>query len=299
MKQNKALYLSAALLISIFILSFLSSCNDDRKCESIIIHEDFTPIGLPQTAHMLCFESDSIGYAATPILEDINGRCHLKESVISKTVDRGRTWNTLGKVDGKCINISEYGQRIFVTTTNQFQRNQEQGGMKSEIWVISKDAFFKTRIAQEGDNIFGLHIFNDSTYTYCLNHNESFSYKITRNYGRGWETVYLPGQSVGNKIAFCGNTMLIPIFAKVDSRSRSILLAKDVMSTTYKMFEFKNLYDIQAADFLVALYSDMSFWKYDGENMKYLSKFRWNGLFRGCYHPKFLTGTLANFRGIM
>lgn len=32
----------------------------------------------------------------------------------------------------------------------------------------------------------------------------------------------------------------------------------------------------------------MSFWKYDGENMKYLSKFRWNGLFRGCYHPKFL-----------
>lgn len=48
MKQNKALYLSAALLISIFILSFLSSCNDDRKCESIIIHEDFTPIGLPQ-----------------------------------------------------------------------------------------------------------------------------------------------------------------------------------------------------------------------------------------------------------
>ena len=147
MKQNKALYLSAALLISIFILAFLSSCNDDRKCENIIIHEDFTPIGLPQTAHMLCFESDSIGYAATPILEDINGRCHLKESVISKTVDRGRTWNTLGKVDGKCINISEYGQRIFVTTTNQFQRNQEQGGMKSEIWVISKDAFFKTRIA--------------------------------------------------------------------------------------------------------------------------------------------------------
>ncbi len=213
---------------------------------------------------MLCFESDSIGYAATPILEDINGRCHIEESVISKTVDRGRTWNTLGKVDGKCINISEYGQRIFVTTTNQFQRNQEQGGMKSEIWVISKDAFFKTRIAQEGDNIFGLHIFNDSTYTYCLNHNESFSYKITRNYGRGWETVYLPGQSVGNKIAFCGNTMLIPIFAKVDSTSRSILLAKDVMSTTYKMFEFKNLYDIQAADFLVALYSDMSFWKYDG-----------------------------------
>lgn len=91
MKQNKALYLSAALLISIFILAFLSSCNDDRKCENIIIHEDFTPIGLPQTAHMLCFESDSIGYAATPILEDINGRCHLKESVISKTVDRGRT----------------------------------------------------------------------------------------------------------------------------------------------------------------------------------------------------------------
>ena len=156
MKQNKALYLSAALLISIFILSFLSSCNDDRKCESIIIHEDFTPIGLPQRAHMLCFESDSIGYAATPILEDINGRCHIEESVISKTVDRGRTWNTLGKVDGKCINISEYGQRIFVTTTNQFQRNQEQGGMKSEIWVISKDAFFKTRIAQEGDNIFGI-----------------------------------------------------------------------------------------------------------------------------------------------
>lgn len=289
MKQNKALYLSAALLISIFILSFLSSCNDDRKCENIIIHEDFTPIGLPQTAHMLCFESDSIGYAATPILEDINGRCHIEESVISKTVDRGRTWYTLGKVDGKCINISEYGQRIFVTTTNQFQRNQEQGGMKSEIWVISKDALKKTKIAQEGDNIFGLHIFNDSTYTYCLNHNESFSYKITRNYGRVWETVYLPGQSVGNKIAFCGNTMLIPIFAKVDSTSRSILLAKDIMSPTYKMFEFKNLYDIQAADFLVALYSDMSFWKYDGENMKYLSKFRWNGLFRGCYHPKFLT----------
>lgn len=48
MKQNKALYLSAALLISIFILAFLSSCNDDRKCENIIIHEDFTPIGLPQ-----------------------------------------------------------------------------------------------------------------------------------------------------------------------------------------------------------------------------------------------------------
>lgn len=141
MKQNKALYLSAALLISIFILSFLSSCNDDRKCESIIIHEDFTPIGLSQRAHMLCFESDSIGYAATPILEDINGRCHIEESVISKTVDRGRTWDIFGRTNGNCISITEYGDMVFFVTNNIFQRNFEYGNEHSEIWFTKKTHF--------------------------------------------------------------------------------------------------------------------------------------------------------------
>lgn len=275
--------------IIILTIPFLSACNNDNKSNDIIVKEDFMPIGLPEMTHMLCFESDSIGYAATPVLDEVNGIYYREKSVISRTFDRGRTWSKFGEIDGDCKNISEYGQHIFIATTNQFQRNHESAGDESEIWKIVKDKFSPIRIAKEQEDIWGLHIFNDSTYTYCISDEESFSYKITRDYGRKWETVSLPGKTVGYKIAFSGNIVFIPMFAKVDSTVRSTLFVKDIISSTYKMFEFGSLYDIQAANSLVALYSGMSFWKYDGEHMRYVSKFRWNGLFHGCYHPQFLT----------
>ncbi len=257
----KKMYLGSAfpnsirgLAFIIMSISFLSACGDEREDGTVITKEDFVPVGLPGRVHMLCFETDSIGYAASPLLTKKNGRHYRDRFVVSKTSDRGRNWKAVGKIDGSCLNISECGRRIFVVSTNRYRRNYEEGRDISEIVVIDKDDLSSERIVVEYGDIWGFHIFNDSTYTYRLGRDENCSYIITRDYGRKWEKVSVPGRPVGYKVAFCGNTMFIPASVRADSTYRRILYAKDVISSNIRALKTGNLYDIQAADSLLAFY---------------------------------------------
>lgn len=272
-------------LILIIFVFFLSSCGDRKDIDLIISREDFTPRGLSGMCHLLCFDSDSSGYAATPLLTEVNGEYYRETSVISKTVDRGRTWDIFGRTNGNCISITEYGDMVFFVTNNIFQRNFEYGNEHSEIWFTKKDAFSPQKIAAEDDEIFGFHAFNDSTFCYlCYNHGEIGSFYLTKNYGMSWETFDLPGSIVGINCAYIGNKIAVPLHDKND---KYILYIKDIIDETTQFFKTGYVTVAQAADSLLACSTGMVFYKYDGQSINYLSRFNWSGYF-GRYFPKLL-----------
>lgn len=275
------------ILLTMAISLLLVSCGPAGE-EYIVEYEEFSPENLPEIGRIFAFESDSVGYAATVVLTECEGRYYRDNFVLSRTEDRGRTWTPVWKGKGECTTVSIYGDYLYYVT----HISEGSNTTYSEIWRTGRDRIKPELMSRFDYGIYGFHVFNDSTYTAGMSLFDIAASKdtnllvITRDSGKKWENVTFPGIFSGNNyLAYGGNNIYAALFMyNGDGQS---LFIKDIITGKESVFPYRSLYSIAASDNMFTANPSLVFREYDGAKMKKISRFGWNFGY-GSFYPKFL-----------
>lgn len=176
--MKRFFYLISAIL-------FICSCG--KRAEIEVVEEIVEPEGLGPGSSLFVFESDSVGYAATTHYSEWNGIRYGDSFIVSKTTDRGKTWETFGSGGGEVVCIKQTENYLFYVTRKLLKEHS----YKYEIRKTEKSQFRPRRIARKsieyGRGIYGFHAFNDSTLCFFSGHSDLI--KVSYNGGRKWERI--------------------------------------------------------------------------------------------------------------
>lgn len=179
---------------------------------------------------------------------------------VSRTTDRGHTWQKECAGKGTCLEIAENGDKLFLLTKRRKKGAQEDS---LRIWRTPVAKFRPKAILRTVSDIYGFHAFDENTYI-CLQHLSEcrISYLLTTDGGKNWETHNIPGMALGKQVSYSGTNMLIPLLGG--------LYVKDIASNKANFFKYRNfMAAFMAGQIIVS--QDMKFWKYDGKSLKNIS----------------------------
>ena len=270
--------------VVIILLPLLATCGQPEEDDAsyVVTIEEFSPENLSDIERIFAFESDGVGYAASVVLTERDGRYYRENYVLSKTEDRGRTWTPVWKGKGECTTVSIYGDYLYYVT----HISEDSNTTYSEIWRTGRDRIKPELMSRFDYGIYGFHVFNDSTYTYGYHKDDNTplgkdTLKISNDFGKTWRNIEMPADFSGiSGLAYSKDV----IYASVSDDKGIFLYRKDIVPGEDKLFPSKFMYSMQASDNLFTTYPDMAFWEYDDRTMEIISSFRWNRGY-GPYHP--------------
>lgn len=193
---------SSIVLLLIVCLCSLPACSGrGHKCDVDVSQEVFAPKGLGHGSYLFAFESDSVGVATTTHWTKIHGRYYSLKYTMSKTEDRGRTWQPVGRGKGEVKYLKQSKENIFYLTKRKLGDVEAESSLKDrysyELWKTGKSDFAPRCVAKEiqsdYDGVFGLHIFNDSTLCYFVENSDSI--RISHNGGNTWGYIVMQQDS--------------------------------------------------------------------------------------------------------
>ena len=277
------------------------SCRQTEECYS---GEDCFDVTIETFAkpkyvfNSYAFTEDGTGYAAVTLITR-DGLGSTRSFGFVKTDDKGRTWQRIGRRKGYCEEICAFRDCLYFLVRH-FYENQDSIRLVDHADILKcypQDNFRVERVSRfdkgsYGDiyDVYGFNIFNDSTFACIIDKYEvSDSLVITKDSGRTWSGISLPGKFSGLCYFTYSDNCIYAAVYEPETGQQS-LFVKDIVTGDEKVFYFKDyLFDITAAGNLFTTYPQMTFWKYDGENMERISAFNWNprrGY--GTYHPEYL-----------
>ncbi len=290
-----------AVSIMTLIVPMFFSCRQTEECYS---GEDCFDVTIETFAkpkyvfNSYAFTEDGTGYAAVTLITR-DGLGSTRSFGFVKTDDKGRTWQRIERRKGYCEEICAFRDCLYFLVRH-FYENQDSIRLVDHADILKcypQDNFRVERVSRfdkgsYGDinDVYGFNIFNDSTFACIIDKYEvSDSLVITKDSGRTWSGISLPGKFSGLCYFTYSDNCIYAAVYEPETGQQS-LFVKDIVTGDEKVFYFKDyLFDITAAGNLFTTYPQMTFWKYDGENMERISAFNWNprrGY--GTYHPEYL-----------
>ena len=246
------------------------------------------------------FTDDGTGYATVNLITR-DGLGSRRSFGFVKTDDKGRTWQRIGRRKGYCDGICAFRDCLYFVVRH-FYENQDSIRLVAYADILKcypQDNFRVERVSRfdkdsYGDinDVYGFNIFNDSTFVCIIDKRSeaiSDSLVITKDSGRTWSGISLPGKfSSSSSFAYSDSCIYAAVYEP--ETGQQSLFVKDIVTGDEKVFYFKDyLFNITAAGNLFTTQPQMTFWKYDGENMERISAFNWNpSRGYGSYHPKYL-----------
>ena len=277
------------------------SCRQTEECYS---GEDCFDVTIETFAkpkyvfNSYAFTEDGTGYAAVTLITR-DGLGSTRSFGFVKTDDKGRTWQRIGRRKGYCEEICALRDCLYFLVKHYYE-NQDSIRLVDHADILKcypQDNFRVERVSRfdkgsYGDiyDVYGFNIFNDSTFACIIDKYEvSDSLVITKDSGRTWSGISLPGKFSGLCYFTYSDNCIYAAVYEPETGQQS-LFVKDIVTGDEKVFYFKDyLFNITAAGNLFTTQPQMTFWKYDGENMERISAFNWNprrGY--GTYHPEYL-----------
>ena len=156
---------ASIMTVSSIVSMTLASCSNDNNDgkTTIIEKESFFPNGLPaieaHSKRIFCFCSDSMGFAVSPLPP--KEADHEQRFVVSRSADRGRTWKKECTGKGSCLEVAEYGDKLFLVTQRRKKGVQEDS---IYIWKTAQAKFRPKAILKTTEEIYGFHAFDENTY---------------------------------------------------------------------------------------------------------------------------------------
>ena len=264
---------------ALLLLGTIVSCSNKQYD---ISYEDFIPENLPFGYHSFAFESDSIGYAATILLETADSRLtRTGFSRISKTVDRGRSWVKIADVQGLITEICCSGSDLY------YIKSPDRTSFKHTLYHLSTcknvhELLVDTE-AKKGD----LNVVNDSIIVFRESylHGESNSIFVSKNSGKDWYKLNIPGKFTGDlDVDYDGNNICVAIWQD----GKTALYIHNIITDEYHLIPLKSiLVSPQIEDGLFARFPRNSFYQVRDSTLEFISWLRWQK-FGGKYYPEFL-----------
>lgn len=244
------------------------------------------------------FTEDGTGYATVTLITK-DGLGSTRSFGFVKTDDKGRTWQRIGRRKGYCEEICAFRDCLYFLVKHYYE-NQDSIRLVDHADILKcypQDNFRVERVSRfdkgsYGDiyDVYGFNIFNDSTFVCIIDkwsHEDSLV--ITKDSGRNWSGISHPGKFSGSSSFAYSDSCIYAAVYEPETGQQS-LFVKDIVTGDEKAFYFKDyLFSLTAAGNLFTTQPQMTFWKYDGENMERISAFNWNprrGY--GSYHPEYL-----------
>lgn len=259
------------------ILSLLHGCvisHDEQNVDEVhnnIAIETFVPKELSMRwDNLFAFVSDSVGYAAT------NDLCSDK-CIISKTIDRGRTWERIDSASGKCIVLKVSGDNVCYSS----ERTIENGDSESEIGFI-KHGRRKVLLSKLKGRVYSMNMFNDSTLVYVQDVRSQKEYRgideisdsiyLSTDTGKTWKVLFADMKNI-NVIGY--DSLDVYLTAYLDNPRNYYWVVSDINTGDRRIYDRgRHVFKAFVDDGI--LVRDVRFFKYD-DNMKYISAYPWNG----------------------
>lgn len=265
-------------IFGLLLLGTIVSCSN-RQYD--ISYEDFIPENLPFGYHSFAFESDSVGYAATILLETADSRLTRTDfSRISKTVDRGRSWVKIADVQGLITEICCSGSDLY------YIKSPDYTSFRHKLYHFATDKKTPELLVDTEARKYGLHIVNDSTIVFLESYfrGECDSIFVSKNLGKNWNKLNIPGKfSYEAFVDYDGKYIYLAILKGGERK----LLIINIATNEYFSIQIDRLFDIQIEDGLFARHPMHYFYQVRDSTLEFISSLRWQR-FGGSYHPKFL-----------
>ena len=282
------------ILVYLTILSATNGCgtsNDELNIDvnNSVSTETFIPKGLStRWDNLFAFTSDSIGYAATNDLRS-------DEYIISKTSDRGRTWERQCSARGKCIILKSYEDKVYYSC----ERKVDDSVFKSEIGFIYNGRCNKVLSNIKG-RVYSMNMFNDSTLTYTEDpaYHKKFrdSYELSdstylsTDTGKTWKTLYTDLEKV-TVFGYDSLNVYMTSYFVIPPAMSARWVVSDINTGSRRIYETGYVYTAFVDNGI--LMRDAMFYRCD-DNMKPISTYYWNGngfinnhgSYNACYFAK-------------
>ncbi len=295
-------FIRAASIITLLIPMFFS-CRQPEEDYSGEVCFDVTIETFARQKYAFnsfAFTEDGTGYATINLITR-DGLGSTRSFGFVKTDDKGRTWQRIGRRKGHCKEIRSFKDCLYFLVRH-FYENQDSIRLVDHADILKcypQDNFRVERVSRFGkdrygdiNDVYGFNIFNDSTFVCIIDkwsYAASDSLVITKDSGMTWSGISLPGKFLGSgSFAYSDSCIYAAVYEP--EKGQQSLFVKDAVTGDEKVFYIKDdLFDITAAGNLFTTQPQMTFWKYDGENMERISAFHWNpSQGYGTYHPEFL-----------
>ena len=232
--------------------------------------------------NLFAFTSDSIGYAATNDLRS-------DKYIISRTTDRGRTWEQQYSARGKCLVLKSYEDKVYYSS----EYCEEGSDVKSEIGFIDNGRN-KNILSNIKGRVYSINVFNDSTVIYA--HDVSFqkeyrgvdeisdSIYLSTDAGKTWKSLYADLKKVKVHGYDSSGVYMTGYF---EDPSKWFLVVSDVNTGSRRIYDTGYVYKAFVDDGL--LMKNAQFYKCN-DNVKRISDYFWNGyglMKYGQYNPRY------------
>lgn len=291
--QDLACRQISGLLACLTTLSAMTGCGTSNEEQNVDVGDNvsveaFVPKGLPASwCHIFAFTSDSIGYAATNVLRS-------DKYVISKTTDRGRTWERQYSARGRCIVLKADEDKVYYSSE---RRMDSSVVFKSEIGFIDNGRRKKILSDIKG-RVYSMNVFNDSTLTYTQDvsiqkeywgvYELSDSTYLSTDAGKTWKALYTDLKQATVFGYDSLNVYITAYFGAPPAKRDCCWVVSDINTGSRKIYKTWYVFTAFVDDGL--LMKDSMFYRCD--DMKHISTYYWNGdgfmNSYGSYHAMYL-----------
>ncbi len=261
-----------ACLMTLSILSGCAASYDELNVEidDRIGLETFVPKGLStRWGSIFAFTSDSIGYAATNYLRS-------DKYVISKTSDRGRTWEQQYSAPGICLVLKSYEDKVYYSC----ECRVDTSVYKSEIGFIDNGRRKKILSNIKG-RVYSMNVFNDSTLTYTQDVSIQKQYRdvydlsdstyLSTDSGKTWRTLFT---DLNNVTVFGYDSSDVHMRGYLEDPAKYYWIVSDINTDNRRVYDVGWVYTAYVDDGL--LMKDSMFYRCD-DNVMRISTYYWNG----------------------